>query len=211
MTFNQLAASVANALNQPFNHELKERVKDLFKEHIAMYIRRSIQQHGIDNTLLLSYTAEVERTSLYNSPIPNKKTISKIKTINKVPTPIRFQNDAPFTYVGTDDGLLSFPYRNPFESQLTYSYFPTGEFFTYYLSNGFIVINERPNNSFKGKYIRIESIFENPEEIINMYDNVDGQDTELPFPLDIINIARKEILQMLGAIPTEDIKVTHEK
>lgn len=211
MTLNQLADSVANAINQPFNHELRERIKDLFKEKFATFIRRSVQQHGIDNTLLLSYTTNIVKVDKYNKPIDNELKQFKLRTEFKVPTPVRFANDAPFTYVGTDDGLLSFPYRNEYEATLTYSFFSTGEFYSYYLSNGYIFINDKPNNRFKGTSIKIESIFESPEEVINIYNEVDGQDTQLPIPLDIINLARVEIMQLVSAIPTDDIAVDHEK
>ena len=212
MTLNQFAASIANALNQPFNHELKERVKDLFKERIAFYVHRTIERNGISDGLLLSYTAEVKKVSIYNKPIDvDKPELKKSRTVNKVPTPVRFGNDAIFTYVGTDDGLLSFPARNPYEAQITYSFFSTGEFFTYYYANGYIYINDKPNNIFKANYIKIESIFESSEEIIGMYDNTDGQDLELPFPLDIVSLARNDIMQLVGSIPVEDIAVKHTK
>ena len=40
-TLNQYAARIANMVNQPNNHELKERVKDMIKTMFANRIRQS--------------------------------------------------------------------------------------------------------------------------------------------------------------------------
>lgn len=211
MTLNQEASSIANTLRQPFNHELKERAKDLIKQALALHIRRSVKEHGIDNTLLLSYSAEIVNIPKYEEPITELKQDYKIRTKYRVPTPVRFKNDAPFTYVGTNDGTHSFPMRNPGEALNMHSYSSTGESYSYYIHNGFIVINSRPYHTFKGKYILVESIFENPEEVITMYKDDDGQNIQLPFPADILAIIRNDVIQSLGSIMPDDIKVTYDK
>lgn len=213
MTLNQYAASIANALKQPFNHELKERIKDLLKEKVAVYIRRGIDRHGIDDTILVSYTAKLTRVDPLNKPIEEdiKTTSYKLRTEFKVPRPIRYRGDSPFIYVGSDDRLMSLPMRNPVEHQLMHSYLSSGGFYSYYLANGYIFINDRPDNKFKSHYILIEGIWESPEQVLSMYDGVDGQDIQLPIPLDVMGLFREEILQLLGSIPPSDIRVEHNK
>lgn len=211
MTLNQEASGIANTLNQPFNHELKERAKDLIKQELALYIRRSVRDHGIDQTTLISYDAEIVRVPKYNKPIKEKSEEVIIRTKYKVPTPVRFENDSPFTYVGSVDGMVSFPIRNPAEATILYLYSSTGESYSYYLHNGYVVINDKPNHTFKHLYIKIESIFENPEEVLSIYDDIDGQDIQIPIPADLMASIRDKVLQTLGAIPPNDIDVTHTK
>ena len=43
-TLNQYAARIANMVNQPNNHELKERVKDMIKTMFANRIRQSVEK-----------------------------------------------------------------------------------------------------------------------------------------------------------------------
>lgn len=211
MTLNQEASNVANTLRQPFNHELKERAKDLIKSELALYIRRSVKDHGIDTMLLLSYVAPITKAPAYPNPIKELKDRTVIRTKYRVPTPVRFENDAPFTYVGTSDGLVSFPMRNANEASIAYLSSSTGSVYSYRIENGYIIINDKPNNTFKSDYIKIESIFESPEEVLSMYDDIDGQDIQLPFPSDLLAIVRSKVLQSLGAIYPDDIKVTHTK
>jgi hypothetical protein len=205
MTLNQTSTDIANYFNQSSNHEFKERVKDMVKQELAMWIRRSVAEHGIDDVLLISYVAQVEEAKLHNH-IPDSLVTVK-RTKYRVPTPVRFNNDAPFTYVGSIDKLNAYPIRNASEAALMHLYSSTGVSYSYYLSNGYIIINDKPDNSFKSEYILIESIFENPEEVLSMYDDVDGQDIQLPIPLDIIALMRDKIIQRLGGIRADDINV----
>ena len=69
MTLNQVASSIANHLNKPFNHELKERIKDSFKIKMALWIRRSFKEHGIDELLKISYISKIIRVNPYDKPV----------------------------------------------------------------------------------------------------------------------------------------------
>jgi len=207
MTLNQLAASVANTLRHPHNHELKERIKDLFKEQIALFIRRSIKEHGIDNILIVSYTSPIVKIKTPSSPIKEDIETPTFRTEYKVPKPIRYPGDSPFVYVGTTDRLLSFPYRLPHEHNLALSFFSTGSYYSYYLNNGFIHINTKEHNIFKPRYILVEGLFESPEEVLSMYDDIDGQDIQLPFSADLVGLIRDRVTNLAGAIAQEDPRV----
>ena len=207
MTLNQEAALIANNLNQPFNQELKERIKDIYKQQMALYIRRSIKEHGIDDGLVVSYTAELIKVGKYNKPIFNEEGDYILRTKYPVPTPVRYPGDSPFIYVGTDDGLLSFPMRNPMETQVMHLYLFSGRSNSYRLSNGYIYINDNPNFKPKLKYLKVEGIFESPEEVLGIYENTDGQDINLPFPADISAMIQGQVMQIVAALPPDDISV----
>lgn len=211
MTLNELAAFIANHLNQPFNHELKERIKDEAKAKIAVQLRRSSERHGIDDYFLVSYTAELVKVPINNAPIEVSSKEYKVRTKYKVPTPIRLHNDSPFTFVGSDDGLISLPKRNAYEANIMHSYSSIGEYYSYTLNNGYIEINDIPENRFKGKYLRVQSAFESPEQVLGMYEDSDGQDIQLPFPIDIIGLIKEELLNQFGSIAQKDISVGQNK
>ena len=59
-TLNQYAARIANMVNQPNNHELKERFKDMIKTMFANRIRQSVEKNGIDDILKLTLIDNVE-------------------------------------------------------------------------------------------------------------------------------------------------------
>lgn len=211
MTLNQIAASYANHLNQSSNHELIERIKDMVKEELAMWIRRSVKEHGIDSTLVLSYYAEVGMFDAYDNPVEELYKDYVIRTKNKVPTPVRIYNDSPFIYVGSINGLVSYPNRSINEATINHLFLPTGGVYSYRLENGYVIINDVPHRRFKATTIKIDAIFESPEQVLSMYADVDGQDLEIPLPLDIIPLMRDTIIKRLGMIIPDTTEVTHDK
>lgn len=98
-TLNQYAARITNMVNQPNNHELKERVKDMIKTMFANRIRQSVEKNGIDDILKLTFIAPVEELK-YSDILPTEyRVANKIRLLGtkyKVPTPVRIQSDAPF-------------------------------------------------------------------------------------------------------------------
>ncbi|KAF5080362.1 hypothetical protein DSECCO2_120040 [anaerobic digester metagenome] len=211
MTLNQIAASFANHLNQSSNHELLERIKDMVKEELAMWIRRSVKEHGIDDMLILSYYAEVGMFDAYGNPVEEIYKDYVIRTKYRVPTPVRINNDSPFIYVGSINGQVSYPKRSAYEATLNHLFLPTGGLYSYSISNNYITINDVPHRRFKADTIRIDAIFESPEQVLSMYEDVDGQDLELPIPLDIIPLMRDTIIERLGIIVPDTTEVTHDK
>ena len=210
-TLNQIADSIANNLKQPFNHELKERVKDYVKQELATLIRRSTKEHGIDEQLILTYDSEIIKVNLYDEPVEEDVKGYKLRSKYRIHKPVRIKNDSPFIYVGTIDGLHSFPIRNEREATIMHSFSFIGESYSYYISNGYIYINTRPHNRYKSKYIRIKAIFENPDEVLSMYDDIDGQDIELPIPIDMIPLFIDKVIQRIGVIRPRDISIEQEK
>ena len=117
ITYNQLGAKVAILLNQPFNHELSERVKDSFKFILATRIRQSVQQYGIDESLKLHYVLPLieynsitdNTTNVLTVPITIKDNKYRLRTTDRVLRSVRFLNEAPFTRVSSIEGhIISF-------------------------------------------------------------------------------------------------------
>lgn len=214
-TLNQLSSRVANMLNQPNNHELKERVKDMIKTVVANRIRQSVERHGIDDILKLSYIAPVEKQSYKDVFDSQENILNKdlfYATINRVPTPIRFQNDSPFVYVGTLDGKGYTYCSSPSNSRFLLTSYPTGANTNYFLHNGKLIIKVRRDNveTYNKKdisQILITSIWENPDEVISMFSEHDGQDIEIPLPMDVIESSLLEILRVEFNIYPQDLSI----
>lgn len=206
-TLNQYAARVANMVNQPFNHELKERIKDMIKTVFANRIRQSVDKHGIDDILKLSFTAEINEVK-YNDILPVEYRIAnKIKlygTINKVPTPVRINNDAPFSFVGNTNGepytyvnsITALKYRGSGRPTL-----PSIGCATSWLliNRHIIVVTNNEASSVKdlrnNSQIFVTGIFENPEQVLTMYNYLDSDDIELPLPNDMLESIIQEVLK----------------
>ena len=202
-TLNQYAARIASLVNQPDNHELKERIKDMIKTGFANRIRQSVEKHGIDDILKLTYEAEVESVT---------GSTDELITKNKVATPIRIISDAPFMFVGNTNGQ-AYRYENSRgaakcrkSGRATHT--PTGSNTSYFIENGFIHII-KPSDINISK-IQITSIFENPDEVLAT--TCDGQDIELPFPNDMLENIIYEILKTeFNMYPRDiDIKVNSD-
>jgi hypothetical protein len=209
ITLNQISSDIASNLGQPFNHELKERIKDIVKAEFATYIRQSIERHGIDDQLILSYISEVEEITKAGLPITEDIKIHKFRTKNKVPATVRYSRDSPFIFVGSVDEGISYPYRDIRTNYYSSFFFSNGKITTYHLENGYIFIESLHPINFKAKYIKIKDIFESPEQILSMYDNNDGQDIQLPLPIDIITIFRDKVIKIVGAVIQNDVNVTN--
>jgi len=226
-TLNQYASKIANMVGRQGDHETKERIKDAFKATFANRIRQTVERTGLDSTLALSFIAEVGVFPTNSALYQNKKsTTIEFRTINKVPVPVRIKNDAPFLAVTDEKSYFNFISCSQAELRLRHSSFPTGYWCSYTLMNNYLVvdINDKvgilayinkgdlipiDENTPFPKYIIITMIAENPEEIITMYTNDDGQDVELPFPNDMLEDIMYQILKVeFGMMPKEtEVKI----
>ncbi len=225
ITLNQLVSSTASLLKEPFNHELKERLIDSYKQLIALRIRHSVERHGLDEQLKLNYTEDIQVINpdgeevyvtipgdffdnVSSFDIPDIETFL-FRTLNKVFEPVRFQNDAPFTFVGTITDNVSFPYRSISHNKYSQSLFSTGGQISYRLDNGRIILHSHNVLQLtEVPKVKIESIFYEPEKVITMLDNEDGLDTAIPLPHDVISGITHELLQKeFGIITPNNIEV----
>lgn len=207
-TLNLVADKLANLLKQPDNHEVKERIKESFKNLMATYIRQSVEKNGIDEALVLPFEVELVNIT-YPESIFHTEGIEIKRSKYKIPTPMRIPNSAPF--VSVSDGMSAFTYVNEREFKKSISSFPTGNILIYIFTNGYIYCRSTDEtHKIKSTVARVESIYENPEEVIDYYNmESDFQDTVLPFPRDILARITTEVLRNeFGVIPNPDeIKV----
>lgn len=202
-TLNQYASRIAHLVNQPNNHVLKERIKDMIKTMFANRIRQSVEKHGIDDILKLSYTITLTGTKVKDN-VDNSAEFNNFKSENNIATPIRIENDAPFLYVGTTDGL-AYQYLNShtalkFSQSGRVTHSPIGY---YLITNGKLLVHLKDDihvgktDVAKGvtKDVVITAIFENPDEVLSILNSDDGQDVELPFPNDMLESIIQEILK----------------
>lgn len=215
-TLNQYAARIASLVNQPDNHELKERVKDMIKTEFANRIRQSVEKHGIDDILKLTYDVDLKKTA---------GATDEHETVNKVATPVRILSDAPFMSVLLD-GTTICRYENSRFGARTRkanvqsgrpTHFPTGSAISYFIENGKLHIiaeldYKDASNKDVSHSLKITSIFENPDEILGELNQSDGQDIELPFPNDMLeNIIYTILKTEFNMYPKDiDIKVNSD-
>lgn len=216
ITYNQLGNKIAILLNQPFNHELNERIKDSFKFILATRIRQSVQQYGIDESLKLNYSIELEKYNLLsditNNVLGTPSNIFdskyRLKSKEKVLRSIRFLNEAPFTKVSTIDGhILS--YVN--QTEILYS---TNNAFSmplgYYIENNYLIVTNINNNKLpKLKLLTIESIFEDMDSVSSYFNNILNEgDATIPIPMDMINSICSEMLKTeYGILKTNPMSI----
>ena len=228
-TLNQYASKIANMVGRQGDHETKERIKDAFKATFANRIRQTVERNGIDSTLALTFMAEVGVFPINSALYKNTQGSGKeYRTINKVPVPIRIKNDAPFLSVTDEKSQFNFISVSQAEHRLRISSLSTGYWCSYITVNNYLVLHINTKVGLTGyinngdlipisdtepfpKYIMITMIAENPEEIITMYSNDDGQDVELPFPNDMLEEIMYQILKVeFGIMPKEmEVKINN--
>lgn len=221
-TLNQLGSKISNILGKPGDHSIQERAKASCKALFSTFIRRSIERHGVDEVLKVSFNVPLKcipLTDLENTQNGVGAKTCVLTTEHKVPTPLRMLNDAPFLHVYTehDDGsFITYKYAsNSVVPLMTSIYSPTGVWGVYQIVNGklkIIIKNTLKDFDIEAKnyrFVTIVYVAENPEDVIAMYSEDDGQDVELPLPADMIEQVVYEVLRVnFGIKPTEhEVKI----
>jgi hypothetical protein len=201
-TLNMYASRIANIIGKIDDLAVKTRAVDAIKNVFAARIRQSIAKNGIDDGLILTCSIPVI--------IDESEKITDFivfKNVDKIPIPVRFNNDSPFTYVGLkfknkpDDGI-PFASKSKLEVKLAADKNIGGfnRFFNYehgsiklYIRNNYKQL-ERDFETTVEK-VTISSIFENPEEVITYYTDQDNYNVDLPFPSDMLESILLEVLK----------------
>jgi len=157
-SLRQLATEVIDAINQPFNELLYQRVKDLIVHERSLAIRRSIQRHGIDSEFKQRYKVpmiRVDKSDFYNIDT----NLKVFRSVNKIARLVRFQNDSPFTYVGSVTHDNPFIFVEPFAVEGIDSLRYMKYVIKYSFNNAHIYVFNR-NNTLEN--IGVETIFADP-------------------------------------------------
>lgn len=209
-TLRQVVSEVIDSLGRPFDKMLYERVKSSIMNECVVWVRRSINKDGLDNLFKQSYVAEVSLVDSADNPIKDSS-VKILRTDNKIHQPIRYDGDDPFTYVGSVTWDNSFIFIQPYQYK-TFSKHPmTGKAILYSYLNGYIYIY----NSTLIDQIGIEGIYVDPREVIESNENNLGlgldDDMEFPFPADLIQLAKSNILkaELSGYDTTPNVEKSH--
>ena len=235
-SLNQYASRVAHLVGQPDNHSLKERIKDMIKDYFAKYIIQSIDRNGIQPYYVLKLTLElkgVERTKQVNplfdnnfyyidgvrqynqdgSPKDNPKKYYYLEyeTVTKVPKPMNIKSDSPFTRVSIPNSSKVFKYVPEHIIRISYTLPSTSLQLQYIYTNDVIICNRRSSKQLQNNEplteIEVETIWENPEEIIGYYGETDNQDLELPFPNEMFSLVILDLLKTEFNIVPKDTEI----
>lgn len=212
---NQIVDSIRIKIDKPFDHTLREVLKDRVLQLRALLIRRSTQRHGLDEELKMSIDIPLIDVDKLDSCYKTLNCTSH-RTINKVPVPVRLSRGVPFDFVGT---LFNIPYGFiRFSEENFFTYIPIRKDMRgYYMNNGYIYLV----NPLHEDTIRVRHVFENIEEAVSLCDSDcidDNTDIFLPGDLtsEIINILVVEFLnnpkyRELEIKTNDDILSRHSK
>jgi len=202
-TLKIIATQVCDALDRPFDGMFLARVKDLIMQEASMFIRRSIEKDGIDTETVMYFDIPLTKIDKYeNTSFTSGEFI--LRSVSKIPKPIRYKSDVPFVFVGTLDKKISFTYCNGANVEYDKLLPLVGTRITYDYTNEYI----RIYNNTKLELIRIGYPVANMRDAIMILNNVSQEDAdnlyELPIPYDIINQIKTSIIK-------NELSVTDDK
>ena len=236
-SLNQYASRVAHLVGQPDNHSLKERIKDMIKDYFAKYIVQSIDRNGIQPYYKLTLEVDmvgVESSKVINPNFdndfyyidgvrqyeldgitpkanPRKYTYKEFESITKIPKPLNIKSDAPFTRVYIPNTAKQFKYVPDTIRRISYSSPFTSLASEYTYNNDKIICTRKTpkylHNEEVISRIAIDTIWENPEEIIGYYGTTDNQDLDLPFPNEMFNLVLADLLKIEFNIVPKDTEI----
>lgn len=105
-TLNKIADEVSGALARPFDYMFKERIKSAFRHEAFTMVRQAINKDGLSPNFKSKFGMTIGFVDY--SSVSTAEDMIVFKTIEKVPKPIRFNTDDPFSFVGNADGTVVF-------------------------------------------------------------------------------------------------------
>lgn len=190
-TLRQLAEQVIEAYGKPYDSVLYERAKDLILNTRATLIRQSFERTGIDDIFIIPFVFElIEVDIIDNCQVQLDCIILRSK--NKIPEPVRFKNDIPFTFLGTADGTRTFSYIKSFQVPLIkHLKFGYKKISAFYINQYIYIINTKIL-----QWARADAPYSFPNQLIPGCGSDDcfNDDMEFACPADIINTILKEVI-----------------
>lgn len=162
-SLNKIAESGCVRLGQPTNRLLRENIKFAVRSLLALYIRRDAERNAITNHYIQRYTTKLQFVDQADS-CPVITGCKMLRTVDKVPTPIRLNNSFNFKYVGEADWSKAFTQVSSAEVPFTrYNKF-TGKETRFEWINGYIYIWDTTGINPKYKFLGVQAAHENPAE-----------------------------------------------
>lgn len=204
-SLNLLAAEITHLLNEPDNYDLTVRVKLAFKHWRATFLRQRIEKYGLESQYIQRFVVQLQEVDKFDNCLVESECVA-MRSINKIPTPISYPSDNPFSFVGTLHGT-PFVMRNVVERKYASSLKWADKAIVYDYINQYIYTFNT-----KLEYIELQYLPEDPEAIVNVCDNTDcyDDDMEFPLPADLIQPIKTAILKEFGIIKPENPEVTNE-
>lgn len=212
-TTRELIDSILIEVGKPYDHSIRQILRERIFQLRALFIRRSSQKHGLDEELKMSVDIPVIKVDSNDSCYSSNCTIKRSET--KVPVPVRLSRGLPFDFVGTLKGI---PYSfMRYGEQNFYNLIPIRQDIRgYFINNGYIYLVNPTNEH----YIRVRHVFENIDEAVSMCDSsCTTEDTDIFLPGDLVSdIVTTLIMELLNnprykslEIPVNDTQFANSK
>ena len=142
---------------------------------------------------------------------PRRYIYKEYESITKIPKPLNIKSDAPFSKVYIPNTAKVFKYvpETMFRMSRTLPFTSLSRKYVY-INDKLICKKEVPSYISSEEVISriaIDTIWENPEEIIGYYGQTDNQDLDLPFPNEMFNFVLADLLKVEFNIVPKDTEI----
>jgi hypothetical protein len=202
---NKKALILCELIGKPFDEPTRKMVLELINSLRSTYIRNTISSnkvvpYGLRQTIYKGVETVNMSSSYY---IDN--TITCVKTINRVESPIRFGTDAPFINISSSSGQITFAHSElahiKFQSKGKYTnnnrYVYDGQYLYLYSNEPIFLTFPR---------IKLISIFENPFPVDESGENIYSI-SNYPLPEDMTESIIRELKVNIFNIPIDNKEV----
>lgn len=194
-TLNKLAYQVTSSFDRGEDLLFTERVKDLIIQVRNQFVHRQIDKYGVDYKYVQPYIAELELVNA-STDVNVTSRHSYLKTVNKIPSPIRFAGDSPFTFVGSIDRRITFRYIKPYIVRYLSNLKYIGNGICYFYIDGDLYVP----NSTKLERLLVETIYEQLDVTQDTTDPTGlcyKNNMEFPLSGDMLNDVIKEVINIV--------------
>lgn len=192
-TLKQLAVQVAHTFERGTDTIFIERIKFLIINERSMLIHREIDKYGVNEIYIQPYDADLMLVNA-SELVGYTSTKQLLRSVNKIPTPIRYQGDVPFVFVGSLDRRVSFRYTKGFMMDFTRYLRYIGANIEYFYTNNYLYI---PNN-IKLEKVRIEAPYNSLDITVTDPTGICVfEDMEFPLAGDLLNTVMTGVINIL--------------
>ena len=196
-TLNTLAFQVASSFDRDTDFLFIERIKDLIIQTRNTFVHREIDKYGVNYRYVQPYVADLEEVNASEeSTIISKFTL--LRTVNKIPVPLRFNTDVPFVFVGSLDRMIPFRYIKPYIMKFSRNLRLIGGAICYFYTNEYVYVY----NTIKLDKLLLETVFEQLD-VTQDHNDPTGlcykDDMEFPLAGDMLNDVIKEVTNIIRA------------
>lgn len=207
LSLNQIADAVAHTLGEPYNHFLKEKIKDKAISLRSLLLRQEYTKNNISQQLIQTLGCIRLQCVDIVDCCEVKANINVLRTEQVIPMPLRVKNDL-FYFVGTVKKEQPFLYCNHEDLEYVLTNRFNGKYPRYSYRNGHIYVFNPPERSLE--FITVESIFDDPRVVGNFCDCDNSlcytDDTPIYFPNDL-RMTVDDLLEKEFGKPTKETEI----